>query len=66
MKCPKCQSENPEGAKFCNECGKKLYEAVETKKSPPVFEDEKSIRKSAVKACELMFFKLRLNQVKGL
>ena len=24
MKCPKCQTENPEGAKFCNECGNKL------------------------------------------
>jgi len=24
MKCPKCQSENREGAKFCNECGNKL------------------------------------------
>ncbi len=24
MKCPKCQFENPVGAKFCNECGNKL------------------------------------------
>lgn len=24
MKCPECQSENPEGMKFCVECGKKL------------------------------------------
>jgi rRNA maturation endonuclease Nob1 len=24
MKCPKCQSENPEGYKFCGECGGKL------------------------------------------
>jgi len=24
MKCPKCQFENPVGAKFCNECGGKL------------------------------------------
>ena len=24
MKCPQCQFENPEGAKFCNECGNKL------------------------------------------
>lgn len=24
MKCPKCQFENPEGAKFCNECGAKM------------------------------------------
>lgn len=24
MKCPQCQSENREGAKFCNECGHKF------------------------------------------
>ena len=24
MKCPKCQFENPDSAKFCNECGNKL------------------------------------------
>ena len=24
MKCPKCQFENADGAKFCNECGNKL------------------------------------------
>ena len=24
MKCPKCQFENPEGVKFCVECGKKI------------------------------------------
>jgi len=24
MKCPKCQFENPEQARFCNECGNKL------------------------------------------
>jgi uncharacterized membrane protein YvbJ len=24
MKCPKCQSDNREGAKFCNECASKL------------------------------------------
>ncbi len=24
MKCPKCQFENPEGMKFCGECGVKL------------------------------------------
>ena len=24
MKCPKCQFENPDGMKFCGECGAKL------------------------------------------
>jgi Double zinc ribbon/Adenylate and Guanylate cyclase catalytic domain len=24
MKCPKCQNDNPEGLKFCGECGAKL------------------------------------------
>ncbi|MBW1862867.1 MAG: zinc ribbon domain-containing protein, partial [Deltaproteobacteria bacterium] len=24
MKCPKCQADNPDGAKFCVECGNKL------------------------------------------
>jgi len=24
MKCPQCQKENPEGNKFCRECGAKL------------------------------------------
>ncbi len=24
MKCPKCQTESPEGAKFCIECGQSL------------------------------------------
>ena len=24
MKCPKCQSENRDGIKFCEDCGKKL------------------------------------------
>ena len=24
MKCPSCQHENPEAAKFCNGCGQKL------------------------------------------
>src|SRR5210317_872504 len=27
MKCPKCQFENPEGAKFCIECGQDLNSA---------------------------------------
>ena len=32
MKCPKCQFENPEGAKFCNECGHNL---IPTSKATP-------------------------------
>ena len=28
MKCPKCQFENPEGAKFCIECGHKFGEGL--------------------------------------
>lgn len=24
MKCPKCQFENPEGSKFCLECGRRI------------------------------------------
>jgi class 3 adenylate cyclase/tetratricopeptide (TPR) repeat protein len=30
MKCPNCQFENPESAKFCNECGSKLEIACPT------------------------------------
>ena len=41
MKCPRCQTENPEGAKFCNECGNKLYEVVEIKKTHPAFKGER-------------------------
>ena len=38
MKCPKCQFENPVGAKFCNECGGKLglVCAQCNKTNPPV------------------------------
>jgi len=37
MKCPKCQFENPEGAKFCNECGSRLEVACPEcgKMNPP-------------------------------
>jgi class 3 adenylate cyclase/tetratricopeptide (TPR) repeat protein len=33
MKCPKCQFENPKGAKFCNECGHDLRGPIE---APPI------------------------------
>ena len=37
MQCPKCRFENPEGAKFCNECGGRLELACPncTKVNPP-------------------------------
>ncbi|UCB50661.1 MAG: AAA family ATPase [Deltaproteobacteria bacterium] len=37
MKCPKCQFENPDGAKFCNECGGRLELACSQcgKANPP-------------------------------
>ena len=37
MKCPKCQFDNIEGAKFCNECGVKLETACPTcgRTNPP-------------------------------
>ena len=37
MKCPKCQFENVDGAKFCNECGSKLEIACPecNKTNPP-------------------------------
>jgi len=28
MKCPKCQAENPEGVKFCGECGHRLSDGA--------------------------------------
>ena len=37
MKCPKCQSENREGVKFCEECGAKFeIECPECKSKIPV------------------------------
>ncbi|MGD9114403.1 MAG: adenylate/guanylate cyclase domain-containing protein, partial [Desulfobacterales bacterium] len=37
MKCPKCEFENPEEAKFCNECGNKLEKSCPEcgKSNPP-------------------------------
>jgi len=28
MKCPKCQAENPEGVKFCGECGHRFSDVA--------------------------------------
>ena len=33
MKCPKCQSDNPETLKFCGECGTQLPSAEDTEVS---------------------------------
>ena len=37
MQCPKCQFENVDGAKFCNECG---HDLRKTKEAPPVDYDQ--------------------------
>jgi class 3 adenylate cyclase/tetratricopeptide (TPR) repeat protein len=42
MKCSKCRFENPEGAKFCNECGQNLTSAAKSASQPPSFEDKLS------------------------
>ena len=41
MKCPKCQSANPEGAKFCNECGHDIGRWEVTGYISPVSESER-------------------------
>jgi class 3 adenylate cyclase/tetratricopeptide (TPR) repeat protein len=41
MKCPKCQFENPEGAKFCIECGQTLEAKEGIKKVEPSLEGER-------------------------
>jgi class 3 adenylate cyclase/tetratricopeptide (TPR) repeat protein len=41
MKCPKCQFENPEGAKFCNECAQKLEAKEVLEKVEPSLEGER-------------------------
>jgi class 3 adenylate cyclase/tetratricopeptide (TPR) repeat protein len=40
MKCPKCQHENPDGQKFCGECGHKIT-LSSTQSSPALSFDEK-------------------------
>ena len=41
MKCPKCQHENPEDAKFCQECGNRLFGASKTVKTSSIPEAER-------------------------
>ncbi len=41
MKCAKCQFENLDGAKFCNECGHRLAEGLEAEKLAPETEGER-------------------------
>jgi len=43
MKCPKCQLENPEGAKFCNECGHYLIPI--SKATPQVLSFDEKLEK---------------------
>jgi class 3 adenylate cyclase/tetratricopeptide (TPR) repeat protein len=40
MKCPKCQFANPEGAKFCNECGHNLTPTLEATSQAFSFTDK--------------------------
>ena len=40
MKCPACQSENRDGAKFCNECGHKLTLPQEEPANDFVFDEK--------------------------
>jgi hypothetical protein len=43
MICPNCQFENPEGAKFCNECGNRL--APKSELPPHALTFEKKLEK---------------------
>ena len=40
MKCPKCQFENPKGAKFCNECGQNFYSSPNAPLNALSFEEK--------------------------
>jgi len=40
MKCPKCQFENPEGAKFCNECAQDLKPSSELSPQSLTFDEK--------------------------
>ena len=41
MQCPKCHSKNRENAKFCDQCGYRLYEVVEAEEAGPAFQAER-------------------------
>ncbi|NTW16170.1 MAG: cyclase, partial [Syntrophaceae bacterium] len=41
MKCPKCQSENPEGKKYCGDCGHRLDEPILTATPIPSTDSER-------------------------
>ena len=41
MKCPKCEFENPDNAKFCNECGHRLISPPEEPSSRPIPDAER-------------------------
>jgi len=67
MKCPKCQFENPEGAKFCNKCGHRLEEVAEIGKSVPAFKGERknvTVLFSDLSGYTAMTEKLDLEEVK--
>ena len=41
MDCPKCQTQNPASAKFCNECGTALNSEIQTSNATPIREAER-------------------------
>ncbi len=44
MKCPKCQGENPEGKKYCGDCGHRLDEpALKAASIPPTDSERKQV-----------------------
>lgn len=42
MKCSKCRFDNPEGAKFCSECGQNLTSVAKSVSQPPSYSDKLS------------------------
>lgn len=41
MKCPKCEHENPDGAKFCNECAQRLERTAVPAEPRPILDAER-------------------------